>query len=431
MVYTTLQKEVPVIADYDVVVCGGGPAGIMAAIASARGGAKTALIERYGFVGGMATAGMVAPISVFRYNNELVVGGVPWEFVKRMEEANGAYLEMPLGNVSFQPEVYKLIAQRMLLEAGVDLYLHAYLSDCMMEDNEITHVIIESKSGTEAIAAKYFIDATGDADLAHMAGVPMISYDAPKQPASLYFMLSGVDINQLEKIHHNEQGVNYHIIPLQEKLRELAAVEDVPNFGGPWMCYMLSDNTVLVNMTRVEADMINQREQTRAECVLREDAFKLVELLKNHVDEFKDAYIINTATQAGVRETRHIQGVHVLTGREYVNAFHFPDAIARCSHPIDIHSSQGSDQKCEFLKEAAYIPYRSLIVDDFPNFIVAGRSFSAEREAFASARVQACAMGIGQAAGYAAALICEKEESFHDIDISHLRKTLIDVGANI
>ena len=106
-----LQKEVPVIAKYDVLICGGGPAGIMAAIAAARGGAKTALIERYGFVGGMATAGLVAPISVFRYNDELVVGGIPWEFVKRMEELGGARVEMPLGNVSCQPEIFKQIGR--------------------------------------------------------------------------------------------------------------------------------------------------------------------------------------------------------------------------------------------------------------------------------------------------------------------------------
>ena len=120
-----IQKSVPVVASYDVVVCGGGPAGFIAAIAAAREGAKTALIEQYGFLGGMATAGLVAPISVFSYNNALVIGGIPWEFIKRLEEMGGALIEQPLHNVAFDPELYKLCAQRMVTEAGVDLYMHS------------------------------------------------------------------------------------------------------------------------------------------------------------------------------------------------------------------------------------------------------------------------------------------------------------------
>ena len=427
-----MQKEVPVIAKYDVLVCGGGPAGIMAAVASARGGAKTALIERYGFVGGMATAGLVAPISVFRYNDELVVGGIPWEFVKRMEKLGGAQVEMPLGNVSCQPEIFKLVAQQMLLEAGVELYLHAYISGCHQEnDSKVTHVIMESKSGTQAIAANCFIDSTGDGDLAAMLGVPMLVYDAPLQPASLYFWLGGVDVENLENVHHSQQGLNYHILPLQAKLREIAQVEDVPNFGGPWMSYVMSDSMVAVNMTRAEGNMIDEREQTRVECTLHEDAHKLVDLLRKNFKQFENATIVMTAPQVGVRETRHIKGVHVLTSSEYASAEKFQDAIARCSHPIDIHASTGSNQKCVFLKEAAYIPYRSLIVEGFPNLLVAGRCFSAERDAFASARVMACMMGIGQAAGFAAALACSGDGDVHQVDIFALRDRLLSVGSNI
>jgi len=310
----SLNKEVPVIENFDVVVCGGGPSGMMAAIAAARGGAKTALIERYGFMGGMATAGLVSPISEFMYNGRLVEGGIPWEFVQRMEAVGGAKVELPLGNVSYKPEVFKLIAQRMLLEANVTLYLHAYISACRKDGNSMTHVMFESKSGTQALAARHFIDCTGDADLAHMAGAPMTVYDAPLQPATLYFTLGGVDAERIEKIHHSEQGINYHIESLQSRLREIAKSEDMPNFGGPWMIYMLSDNMVQVNMTRIEANMADEREQTRAECTLREDAHKLADILRRHFDLFKDAYIVSTATQAGVRETRHIKGVHTLTG---------------------------------------------------------------------------------------------------------------------
>ena len=130
MDFITQTKEVPVVGSYDVVVCGGGPAGLIAAIAAARGGARTALVERYGFLGGMATAGLVAPISVFNYNGRRIVGGIPWEFVERLSEIGGAEEEKPLGNITFSPEKYKLVAQRMLLEAGVTLYFHSYLTGC-------------------------------------------------------------------------------------------------------------------------------------------------------------------------------------------------------------------------------------------------------------------------------------------------------------
>lgn len=427
----TITKPVPVVGPYDIVVCGGGPAGIMSAVAAARSGVSVALVERYGFLGGMPTAGLVAPISVFMYNGELVVGGIPWEFVQRLAAEGGAKVELPLGNISFMPEVYKLVAQRMLLEAGVSLYLHAYLSGCEKDNNRLTHVVYESKSGTTALSAKYFIDATGDGDLASMADVPMITHGTALQPVSLCMLLGGVDATAIENIHHSRQGVNYYNPTLREKLLALATLEDIPNFGGPWMCYMLSNDIVVVNMTRTQANMLNEREQTHAECVLREDAHRLVAILKEHCAPFKDAYIVSTATQAGVRETRHIKGEHILTGNEYIDGVHFPDSIARGAHPIDIHDASGPSQKCEFLKQAAYIPYRSLIAQGFPNLLVAGRSFSADRVAYASARVQATVMGMGQAAGFAAAMACRAGCDVQDVDMAALRTKLTDLGANI
>lgn len=425
------SKEIGSSLSYDVAVLGGGPAGIMAAIAAAREGAKTILIEQNGFLGGMATAGMVAPISVFRYNNELKVGGLAWEFVQRMEQAGAAQVEYPLGNVSFAPEWYKLIAQRMVQESGVAVYLHTILVGCEQEQGKITRAIVHTKQGLLSIEAKVFVDSTGDADLAAQAGVPMQERDWPLQPCSLCFCIGGVDVERVPKIHHSRQGVNYHIEEYRDLLLQHMEEDQLPEFGGPWMCYMMNENTLLVNATRRVTDVLQVEEASKIECQLREDAFKLAEAFRKHIPGFEHSYILFTAPTMGVRESRHIKGMHILTAQEYLNTEKFPDAITRSCHPIDIHASEGHSQKCEFLKEAAYIPYRSLIVEGYPNLIVACRSYSASREAFASSRVQAPIMGIGQAAGIAAAMAVEESTSVQEISIDTLRQKLIDTGAQI
>ena len=189
----TIPKSVPVVGVYDVVVCGGGPAGFIAAVTAAREGAQTALIERFGFLGGMATAGYVTPISEFKFDDAVVIGGIPWEFIQRLEAMGGAFVEPTIGNVAFDPELYKLCAQRMALEAGVHLYMNSYLSGCVRQDGVIRQAIIENKNGTEAVEGRYFIDATGDADLAHLANVPMQPMNGESlQPLSTYFILQGV-----------------------------------------------------------------------------------------------------------------------------------------------------------------------------------------------------------------------------------------------
>lgn len=427
----TQTKDIPVVAEYDVVVCGGGPAGFIAATAAARGGARTALIERYGFLGGMATAGLVAPISVFNYNGDRVINGLPWEFVERMIEVGGAREEKPLGNITFSPEKYKLIAQRMVLEAGVSLYFHSYLTDCKKEGNKITHVIIENKNKTEAIAGKLFIDCTGDADLSLLAKVPMQPVEKTLQPASLIFMMGGVDIDALPKIRHSEQGINYHDLDMREILVKVAKTRELPTFGGPWYCGTLAKGVVLINMTRAHANMANNREATNAECMLREHVHLFAEVLIEHVPAFRNAYLLNTATQTGVRETRRIKGAYTLTGEEYINATNFPDAISRGCHPVDIHASATTAQRIEFLKNAGFIPYRSLFSPDFPNLLVAGRSFSADGVASASVRVQASVMGLGQAAGAAAALCIESGVNVANVDITALQNRLVAYGANL
>ncbi|MDD2289493.1 MAG: FAD-dependent oxidoreductase [Bacteroidales bacterium] len=433
-----INKNIPVVGKYDVVVCGGGPAGFIAAIASAREGAKAALVEQYGFMGGMATAGLVNPMSVFTYDNEKVIGGIPWEFIERLQGMGGALIERPLGNVAFEAELYKLCCQRMVLEAGVDLYMHSYLSGCVCDGKSISRIIIENKNGSEALESRVFIDCTGDADLAAMAGVTMQDNEGkPLQPLSTYFALGGVDTeSQLikEAMHHNKQGVNCHCMPVREKLLALKETLEIPEFGGPWFCTTLQPGIVTVNMTRTSGDACNNRDFSRAECQLREDAFKMARILKENFEEFRDSFVTAVAVHAGIRETRRIKGVHTITAEEYLNAVHYHDSVSRGAHPIDIHVAKGTEQNITFLKKPAYVPYRALIAADYPNLIVAGRCISADKTAFASLRVQASCMGMGQAAGVAAAM-CAMEEvhecSVHKVNTAVLIEKLRLLGAVI
>ena len=430
----TVSKSVPVVGSYDVVVCGAGPAGVIAAIAAAREGASVALVERFGFLGGMATAGLVMPLSVFIYQNKRVIGGIPWEFIERLEAMGGGYIEKPLGNVAFDPELYKLCMQRMVLEAGVTLYMNSYLTGTVVgTEGTVECVVIENKSGAEALEAKVFIDCTGDADLAAMAGVEMQPMNGePLQPLSTYFILAGVDTSSpliAEAMHHNKQGVNCHCLPIREYLLEHAEELNMPEFGGPWFCTTLHEGCVAVNMTRTAADACDNRDYTAAECRLREDVYRMADVLRNNFAEFKNCYVASVATQAGIRETRRIKGVHTMTAEEYMSGYRYEDSISRGAHPIDIHATKGSSQVTHFLEQAAYVPYRALIANNYPNLLVAGRCLSADRKAFASMRVQASCMGTGQAAGVAAAMCAKAGCSVQSVDIGALVERLKALGA--
>lgn len=421
-----INKKVNLVGEYDVVVCGGGPAGFIAAIAASRCSKKVAIIEQYGFLGGMATTSFVTPISVFVYKGELVIGGIPWEFVNRLQDMGGARIETPLGNVAFDPEMYKLLCQRYMKEEHIDMYMHSYISDVLTHDNHITHVVFENKNGSEALAAKKFIDCTGDADLSFMAGVDMQDNGATIQPLSSYFILGGCDTDSpllKEAMCHNKTGENCHCLPVREKLLKL----NIGEFGGPWFCTTLQPGVVTVNMTRTSGNAVDNRDFTEAECILREEAFRMAKILKDNILEFKNSYVINIATHGGIRETRRIVGAHTITADEYLNAHKYDDSVSRGAHPIDIHVAHGASQNIRFLDKPAYVPYRSLYTNKYNNLLVAGRPISADKQAFASLRVQASCMGTGQAAGVAAA----DDANVADVDVDKLRSKLLDMGVNI
>jgi len=429
------NKQLNVIGQFDVVVCGGGPAGIGAAIAAAERGAKTAIIERYGFLGGMATAGYVNPMSEFAYNGQQVSGGIPWRFAEEMVAMGGAMVEEPRCNISFNPEVYKIVAQRMIDKAGVKAFMNTYLADCVMDGETITGVVVVNKSGMQVIEGKYFIDATGDGDLAHFANVPMLPQLRAMQPGTLCFYLSGVDTTteRMHIIHQKNHRFNHHAGFVRDTLFALREQGvHVPKFGGPWLATTMEEGCITVNMTRAAVNAVDSEDLQKAECQMREDAYCLVNLLKEHVEEFKNCQLTSTAMVAGIRETRRIEGLHVLTGQEYVKAHRFEDSVARACHPVDIHLPGDEGQELTFPEDAGFIPYRSLITKDFPNLIVAGRAISADAEAFAAIRVQVPCMETGQAAGAAAALCLKDGEiAVQELDSSKLVEEVRKAGSKV
>lgn len=415
MDFISLSKSVPVVGHYDIVVCGGGPSGFVAAISAARAGKRTALIERFGFLGGTATGGYVVPISGFFFKGTPVVGGIAWEFVKRLEAIGAAQVEYPKGNISVNIEYYKLVAEEMLLESGVTLYTNAYLSGCMTEataeGTRITHAVFESKNGTEAITADCFIDATGDGDLAAFAGVPMLPTPETLQPVSLCFVLTNVDTDTdllRDYVHHDgKYGKNSCVKEIRDHLLSLIESGDAPQFGGPWFNVLLKGKSVAVNITRAEVDATDRAAFTAAEFELRKNMFALVELLRETYPEFRNAEIVSSGVNAGVRETRHIKGLRTMSLRDVLDGTVFDCPVAHCAHPMDIHAAKGAGQELTSLTGDCYVPFEATVADRFPNLIVACRALSAEREPYASLRVQATLMSVGECAGVAAALACD------------------------
>lgn len=406
-----ITKKVNVTDTYDTVVCGGGPAGWVAAVSAARSGQKTALIERYGFLGGTASGGLVFPISGFFFKGQQVVGGIAWEFVKELEKLGAAKIEYPKGNISVHPEYYKLVAEKLALESGVQLYTNSYVSDCVVENGKITYVIFESKNGTEALAAKCFIDATGDADLAYMAGAPMLEKTTALQPVSLCFTLANVntDTDLLRDYIHHDGGAKKSSCAkeVRDFLLEQAEQARVPQFGGPWFNSLVKGDSLAVNITRAEVDATDRKAFTEAEYQLRQDMFALVEALRARFDEFKNCEIVTSGVNAGIRETRNIKGVYTMNLKDFASGRTFECPVAHCAHPMDIHAAKGAGQSLTSINTSCYVPYEATVTEKIENLVVAGRCISAEREPFASVRVQATAMSIGECAGLVAKLYCD------------------------
>lgn len=452
---TEKQRTIPVIAKPDVLVVGAGPAGLGAAIAASRNGATTLVIEKYGFPGGNLTTSMVNPIFTFHdINGRQVIKGIAEEIVERMVASKasiGHVTDLTFDNASmtpFDPERTKVVLFEMLEEAGVDILCHTLVTDVQVNDGIINTVIIESKSGRQAICPQYIIDCSGDADVAALAKVPFTigrEEDGAMQPATLYFRVGNVknvelrkwmkDNRNLLKDNPTDEEIDSQkaiaFLGLNSLVDKAIADGDLDDEVAPRiLMYELPNNQFSVNSTRLQnVDATNARDLTRAEIRLRKQVLQVHEFLRKQIGGFSESCIIDTGIQVGTRESRHIKGDYTITEVDILQGTVFNDGIACGTFAIDIHPPKGKQQIFTGSGRVVYeVPYRCLIPQGVDNLLVAGKTISATHTAFGSIRVMATCMATGEGAGTAAALLNQSKKWTREIDIVRLRKVLIENG---
>lgn len=415
---------------YNLLVAGGGLSGVAAAVSAAREGLSVLLIEKSGSLGGAINNNLVFPFMPTKttINGEKVdlSAGIFDEMrerhYKKYEEISGCSGEMSLERYCiFSPEDFKFILDDMVEEAGVDMLFDARVFETVCENEEIKSVKVATKSGALEIEADFFIDTTGDGDLFYLAGCEYQlgrESDGLCQPMTTCFRMSNVDIALYKE----------EVSELQKKYKELKEKGEIKNPRENILVFFgMGEGILHFNSTRIiKCDPTNPFEMSKAEIQARKQVFELVKFLKENSKAFKDSSIISIANHIGVRESRKLKGVHLLTVEELKDCTKFEDSIACGNYDVDIHNPTGSGTSHYYFKPGEYytIPYRSLLPKEYKNLIVAGRCISATHQAQASVRIMPICACMGEAAGIAAATAKKTGKNAHNVDIKEIQKKL-------
>jgi hypothetical protein len=411
---------------YDLIVVGGGFAGVTAALEAARHGVKVLLVEKYNCLGGAAVNCLVMPFMNFWTNDprtdekQYLTGDLFMEMVAELRKL-GAMDDIR----SFDEEPLKLVLNRMCLRYGVELLFNTTVVGVQMESGKLLSLQAWGKSRMLRLCADRYIDATGDGELSVLAGCRYRvgrESDGLCQPMTLCFRLGGVD---LKRYLAAKPGIN----PLYQQFQAEGKIknprENVLTFR------TLHDDVLHFNTTRiVKLDPTDPMDVTKAELEAREQVFEMYQFLKENVDGLENSYVLSTAMQIGIRESRMIEGEYTLTVEDLKSLARFPDAIAVANYDIDIHNPEGTGTSHYYFGKGEWyeIPYRCLLPKDCENLLVAGRCISSDHEAQASYRIMPYCAELGQAAGAAVSVALQDKMPLRDIDIQKLQNILKQEG---
>ncbi len=435
----------PVLSRVDVCVVGGGAAGVAAAETVARQGRSVLLVERYGFCGGNAVGGMSGTIcgmylSSERLTNrpEQVVFGFTERFRAAMAARNGITAPQRYGRtwtVTHDPLVWREVADGLLTEAGVRLLFHTLVVGVVMEGEKVLGVAVESKAGKAVIEAARVVDASGDADVVYRAGMAYtMGQDGTVQNPTMIFRLGGVDVARFLDYWGPDTICAPEVTEMLVREKQ-AGRYDLPR-AKIWLFPTPRPGEILCNATRLVGtdgrmlDTTNPEDLTEAELLGRRQVRDYARFLRDFIPGCENSFVNDTGVQVGIRQSRSIVGVERLGNSDVTGCRKRADGIARSPWPIELHV--GDKPKLEWLHDDFYeVPYGALLPERGENLIVAGRCFSAEHEALASARVTAQCFAYGHAAGLAAVMSMESDRALRAIPGAEVRERLNEDGARL